>query len=146
MSAKPEEITRKRADDFKASFKGKVADEVITNTVNKLLKVGATAYPATGSVASIVIWMRWQVQVTKGKQFNGDSWGIAFPGGGALFGDVYTDDIGALYANTATFAFTATPVYTALYFYDSNHNLLGSFQAGSVSTVTGTGGGNGSWS
>lgn len=146
MSAKPEELNRKRADDFKASFKGKIADEVINNTVSKLLQTTATAYPANGSVASLVIWMKWQCQVTNGKQFNGSSWGIAFPGGGALIGDVYTSDITALYANTVSFAFTATPVYTALYFYDGNHNLLGSFQAGSVSTVTGAGGGSGSWS
>ena len=105
-----------------------------------------TGYSANGSVWSAVIYMGWQVQVSGGKTFNGRSWGIAFPGGGALFGDVYTDDIDALYANTETFAFTATPVYTALYFFDSDHSLLGHFQAGSVSTVTGTGGGSGGWS
>jgi hypothetical protein len=90
--------------------------------------------------------MKCQCNITNGKSFNGTSWGIAFPGGGALFGDVYTDNIALLYSNTTNFAFTATPLYTAFYFKDANGNVLGHFQAGSVSTVAGAGGGDGSWS
>jgi hypothetical protein len=146
MSPTPK-VDRKLAEDFKTAFKGKVGDEVIASVGAKLSSAALTSYPANGSIASIVIWMKCQCTVKNGgKTFNGNSWGIAFPGGGALIGDVYTDDINALYANTVSFALTATPVYTAFYFFDKNHNSLGSFQAGSVSTVGGTGGGSGSWS
>ena len=110
------------------------------------MKSASTAYPAHGSVASLVFYLKVQVVINDGKTFDGDAWGLAFPGGGALFGDVYTDDLNALYSNTVSFAITATPVYTAVYFFDGGSSLLGHFQAGSVSTVGGSGGGKGSWS
>lgn len=141
------------ADDYKTLLKGKVSDDHIRNTVDSLLtpstEATATSYPAKGSIASLIIWTKCYCTVTNGKSFEGSSWGIAVPGGGALFGDVYLQDnvtIDQLYANTRTFALTATMAYTAFYFYDGNHSLLGTFQAGSVSTVAGTGGGEGSWS
>lgn len=137
---------RERATALRDLLEGSGAAQIAAASEARAVEaVAATAYPATGSVASVVFWMKWQVQC-QGKTFNGDSWGIAFPGGGALFGDVYTDNLNALFANTRSFAFTATPVYTAVYFFDGSSNLLGTFQAGSVSTVTGTGGGSGSWS
>lgn len=145
--------TASRADvaaDFASHFDGTLPDHVVANAVAHLqsapLAATTTAYPANGSIASIVIWMKCQCTITGGKTFDGSSWGIAFPGGGALIGDVYTDDLAALYANTQSFALAATPVYTSFVFFDGNHNSLGSFQAGSVSTVAGTGGGSGSWS
>jgi hypothetical protein len=52
----------------------------------------------------------------------------------------------ALYNNTQSFQFNATPVYLNINFFDGNGNFLGSFQSGGISTVLGTGGGNGSWS
>ncbi len=106
----------------------------------------ATAYPATGSVASLIFYLKFQINISGGKSFNGNAGGASTPGGGFLAGDVYTDDINRLYAKTVSFFFTATPVYTALYFYDSDSNLLGHFQGGAVSIITGTGGGSGSWS
>lgn len=135
------------ADDLQTSLADRLPEDVISQLAGDISSATVTgSYPANGSVASIVFWMKWQCVITGGKTFNGESWGIAFPGGGALIGDVYTDDLARLYANTVSFAFTATPVYTALYFYDGNSNLLGHFQAGSVSTVAGAGGGSGSWS
>ena len=138
------------ANDFKSMHGDTLPKEVIDKVVdaihNQPLSAAATSsYGANGSLASLVIYMKAQCNVDNGKTFDGDSWGIAFPGGGALFGDVYTDDIDGLYANTHSFAFTATPVYTAFYFFDKHSNPLGSFQAGSVSTVGGTGGGKGHW-
>lgn len=105
-----------------------------------------TAYPANGSVASFIFYFVFQVTVKSGKQFNGKGGGISTPGGGALFGDVYSDDINRLYRDTVSFQFNCTPVYTNLNFFDKHSNFLGSFQSGSVSTVTGTGGGSGNWS
>ena len=58
---------------------------------------------------------------------------------------IYAQDAGDGPEPTS-FTFTATPVYTAFYFLDSGSTLLGHFQAGSVSTVIGGGGGSGKWS
>lgn len=144
------------AEDFGKLFEGKLPPEAIRSAValisqapkGALALSSTSSYPANGSIASAVIWMKCQCVITSpgGKTFNGSSWGISFPGGGALFGDVYTSDLDALYANTKSFALAATPVYTSFTFFDGSSNALGSFQAGSVSTVSGTGGGSGSWS
>ena len=143
------------ANDFKAGAKGTLSDDAVKRAASVLEKVtpeqlqAATAYGANGSLASLVFYVKAQCNINGGKSFNGSAWGVSFPGGGALFGDVYlagASSLSDLYARTTSFTFTATPVYTAFYFYDSKENLLGHFQAGSVSTVTGTGGGSGSWS
>ena len=138
-----------QAADFAELMQGKLPQEVIDQTTGSVQESAADSHSANGSIASVFIWMKCMCQIDGGQKFMGDSWGISFPGGGALFGDVYLNNgnsLDSLYANTKSFALTATPVYTAFYFYDGNSNLLGNFQAGSVSTVTGTGGGSGSWS
>ncbi|RBP51276.1 VapA/VapB family virulence-associated protein [Arenicella xantha] len=143
------------ASDFKQHFTGKLSDEVVESTAKSLANVtepvlkASSAYGANGSLASLIFYVKAQCNVNGGKTFDGSAWGVSFPGGGALFGDVYLADASSLndlYARTTSFTFTATPVYTAMYFFDSNNTLLGHFQAGSVSTVSGTGGGSGSWS
>lgn len=143
------------AEDFKANFTGKISNTELKTSLQGIEKItasklkAATAYSANGSLASLVLYVKAQCNVNGGKSFNGSAWGASFPGGGALFGDVYLADgvtLDQLYSKTGSFKFTATPVYTAFYFYDSNDKLLGHFQAGSVSTVTGVGGGAGGWS
>jgi hypothetical protein len=135
------------AQDFKTKYSGHLEEPQMTAAVTAIQASAAnTAYAANGSVASLLFYMQFQVSVNNGKTFNGKAGGIAVPGGGALFGTVYTSDINALYNNTKSFQFTCTPVYTSLIFFDGSSNVLGTFQAGSVSTVTGTGGGSGSWS
>lgn len=135
------------AQDFKKQYSNHLEEPQMQEAVTAIQASAAnTAYAANGSVASLIFYMKFQVSVKGGKTFNGNAGGIAVPGGGALFGTVYTDDINALYNNTKSFQFTCTPVYTSLVFFDGNSKVLGTFQAGSVSTVTGTGGGSGSWS
>lgn len=143
------------ADDFKKHFTGNLSEDAVRHMVESLEKItesqlkSATAYPANGSLASLLLYVKAQCNISGGKTFNGSAWGASFPGGGALFGDVYlvnASTLDELYSRTTTFAFTATPVYTAFYFGDSRETLLGHFQAGSVSTVTGAGKGSGSWS
>jgi hypothetical protein len=131
--------------DLRANLQGALQPAAIDSAVESLVAT-TTSYPAKGSVASMVFYLQFQVAVTGGKTFNGKAGGISSPGGGALFGDIYTDDINRLYSSTVSFQFNATPVYTNLNFFDAQHNFLGSFQSGSVSTVLGTGGGTGSWS
>jgi hypothetical protein len=136
------------AQDFKTQFSGKMEEPQLQAAVESIQASATnTAYAANGSVASLLFYMQFQVTINNGgKTFDGKAGGIAFPGGGALFGTVYTSDINALYSNTKSFQFTCTPVYTSLIFFDGSSNVLGTFQAGSVSTVTGTGGGSGHWS
>jgi len=142
-------------DDFKQYFTGKLTEDAVKCAVESIGKItetelkAATAYPANGSLASLIFYVKAQCNINGGKSFNGNAWGVSFPGGGALFGDVYLANaptLAELYRRTTSFTFTATPVYTAFYFFDSGSTLLGHFQAGSVSTVTGTGGGSGNWS
>ena len=133
------------AHDFVTSAHGKLDQDTIGAAV-KALTADTSTYPANGSVVSMIFYLKFQVNVSGGKSFNGNAGGISTPGAGALFGDVYTDDINALYANTVSFQFTATPVYLSLLFFDNNSNLLGHFQCGAVSIVTGVGGGSGHWS
>ncbi|WP_300565921.1 VapA/VapB family virulence-associated protein [Flavobacterium sp.] len=135
------------ANDFQTAMKGKLDDQAISS-VKKQLLAATTSYPANGSVASFMFYLQFQVTITSsgGKTFNGKAGGISTPGGGALFGDVYTDDINRLYANTVSIQFNCAFAYTSILFFDGNSNLLGHFESGSVSTVAGVGGGTGSWS
>ncbi len=147
MTSAPDTMERaKAADDFKTMLADNLPADVLDKAAAHL-EGTTTGYAANGSIASVVIWMKCQCTINNnGKTFDGSSWGISFPGGGALIGTVYTDDLAALYANTETFALAATSVYTSFVFFDKNHSPLGSFQAGSISTVNGTGGGKGHWS
>ena len=133
------------ASDFETMMKGKMEDDALASAV-KSIATTTQKYGAHGSIASLLFYMKIQVAVKGGKTFNGNAGGIAFPGGGANFGDVYTSDLNKLYAETESFAFTSTPVYFAVYFFDKNHNSLGTYQSGAVSTASGAGGGSGSWS
>ena len=133
------------AKDFTAAVSGRM-DQSLTAEATKSLSATTSAYPAHGSIASLILYEKVQVVVDNGKTFDGNAWGVATPGGGALFGNVYTDDINALYSKTETFMIIGTPVYLTVIFFDKDHHALGSFQAGGISTVTGTGGGKGGWS
>ncbi|MFC8799485.1 VapA/VapB family virulence-associated protein [Streptomyces griseoincarnatus] len=134
------------ADGFVRHAHGKLAQDKVDAAAAALLEAD-TSYPANGSVASFMFYLQFQVTIKNGgKTFNGKAGGLTTPGGGALYGDVYTDDLNRLYSATQSFEFQATSVYTSLLFFDGSSNLLGHFQAGSVSTVNGFGGGSGSWS
>ena len=133
------------AHNFATALSGKMEDAKVNSNVQTIL-AATQSYPATGSIAGLIFYDKIQVQLKDGSHtFNGNAGGIGTPGGGALIGDVYTSDLNKLVTETTSFAFTGTPVYFAVYFFDKNHNNLGSFQAGAVSTVLGTGGGSGSW-
>ena len=144
LAVKPEII----AHDFRTAMHAKLSEADIHKVVSALTNsVTQASYPATGSVASLIFYMKFQVQIKNGgKTFNGHAGSIGSPGGGALIGDVYTDDINRLYRDTVSFEFQATPVYLSILYFDGSSNLLGHFQAGAVSTVGGVGGGSGSWS
>lgn len=125
------------AQDFAANAKGKLTQAQI-DSISKSLLANTTPYPATISVAD----GKLQVKVTGGETFTGNAVGISIP---PSPGDVYTDNIANLYANTVSFQYQATAVYLSILFFDGGSNLLGSFQGGAVPTVT-AGGGKGHWS
>lgn len=132
------------AHDFNVAMHGKMEPDKLDAAIGALSATTAR-YPATGSVASLIFYLQFQCTIKGGKTFDGKAGGVSTPGGGALIGDVYTDNLDRLYRDTVSFEFQATPVYTSLLFFDRNSNLLGHFQAGAVSIVAGVGGGSGSW-
>lgn len=133
------------ANDFATHMDGKLDAEKL-EAARQQLQAATASYAANGSIVSMIFYLQVQIAVSGGKTFNGKAGGVSTPGGGALFGTVYTDDIDRLYASTVSFEFQATSVYTSVLFFDSDSNLLGHFQAGAVSIVNGVGGGSGSWS
>jgi hypothetical protein len=134
------------AHDFVNAVHGTLDQDKIDAAVDSILTASTTSYAATGSVASLLFYLQFQVNIKAGKSFNGKAGGISTPGGGALFGDVYTDDIDRLYSSTTSFQFNATPVYLNINFFDGHSNFLGHLQSGGISTVLGVGGGSGNWS
>ncbi len=142
-------------EDFEKNFTEHLSARAISTAVESLEKIdgntlkAAAAYPSHGAIVSLIFYVKAQCTINNEKTFTGNAWGVSFPGGGALFGDVYLGEaksLEQLYKDTSTFTFIATPVYTSFYFWDKDTKLLGHFQAGSVSTTTGTGGGSGNWS
>ncbi|AHC35585.1 MULTISPECIES: VapA/VapB family virulence-associated protein [Pseudomonas] len=133
------------ASDFHEAMKNAYTDKKLLDEAVEGIKSTTAKYPAQGTIASFLFYQMITVDITNGKKFNGKSGGIAFPGGGGSWGDVYTNDIDRLYRNTHSFQFITTPVYFTVNFFDGSSNFLGTFQAGALSTSTGTGGGTGSW-
>ncbi|MCB9529829.1 MAG: VapA/VapB family virulence-associated protein [bacterium] len=129
---------------FRERLTGRLPQDKI-DAASAKLEAATTSYSANGSIASAIFYLKVQVKISGGETFNGNAGGVATPGGGALFGDVYTDDINALYANTKSFELNAAAAYTSVLFFDGSSNLLGHFESGSVSTVIGVFGGKGSW-
>ncbi|MBL0888741.1 VapA/VapB family virulence-associated protein [Myceligenerans indicum] len=134
------------AEEFATRMAGRL-DQAKIDAAVRLIRATSTSYPADGSLASMIFYLKVWVNIKNGgKEFEGDCGGVGTPGGGALFGDVYTDDLNRLYAETETFELNAASVYTSIVFFDGDGNALGNFQSGSVSTVAGIFGGKGSWS
>ena len=134
------------ADAFRAAFADKLG-ETKTDQIIETMLAADTAYAADGAIVSGVFWVELRVNSWdgQGQQFTGEGGGIFTPGGGALIGAVYTDDLETLLASTTRFEVNAAAAYTSGVFFDDDSNCLGSYQSGSVSTVVGIGGGSGSW-
>jgi len=145
--SKEAELRAQIADDFRAAWAEKLGESKTDQIIEQLL-VGDTAYAADGAIVSGVFWVQVNVNDWDGqpKAYVGEGGGVFTPGGGALIGAVYTDDLDGLLANTSRFEVNAAAAYTSIVFFDDDSNCLGSYQSGSVSTVVGIGGGKGSWS
>ena len=135
------------AEDFRKHFGSKLEDDKLDVITEYLTSDVVDSYAAHGAVVSMIFYFKVQVSIDDSNDtFNGSGGGVSTPGGGALIGDVYTDDYDELMASTVSFECTMTSVYTSVLFFDSDSNLLGHFEAGSISTTNGIMGGTGSWS
>ncbi|UTF59329.1 VapA/VapB family virulence-associated protein [Gilvimarinus sp. DA14] len=142
------------AVDFQKYFTGMLDEssmrrtvQTLENTTENRLRT-ATPYDAEGSLSSLIYYVKASCNVEGGRAFSGRVWGQGLPTGGALVGDIFLADgcsIDDLYCRTCEFTYTATPSYTAFYFFDFNEMLLGHFQAGAISSVFSVGKGDGVW-
>lgn len=133
------------ARDFREKLSD-VMEPAKLDAVVSHLSTAEQSFSITGSILSLVFYLRVQIQMPDGTVFTGNAGGIAAPGGGALIGTVYTNDLARLYRDTTSFVLSETPLYTAIVFFDSDHNTLGSCQASALSTsIAGIVGGTGSW-
>ena len=127
------------AKDFAEKMAGHLPDDKIKAAVDKI-NTTTTSYPAQLELLSS---RSFYVIITGGKRFDGN---VGPAGGGAGWGDVYTDDIERLYRDTVGFQITVALVYASVVFFDGNSNYLGNFQGGGMATGGFRGGGSGGWS
>ena len=132
-------------NNIAVALQGKADQNLIDSTVKE---VSLMPKVASGKleVLSFVFYTNWTLRISGGKKFDGNSGGLSTPGGGHGLGDLYTNDINALYNNTKSFMFDAAVVYLSVTFFDAHSKVLGTFQSGGFATVLGTGGGTGHWS
>lgn len=137
----------KKADEYLQSLATNYDAGKIMSKTSGFKENAANKYAANGSFVSAVFYYHFWVNLKdQNKQFNGNAGGIGAPGGGAMVGDVYTDDLDRLLKDTYSFQFGTTPLYFELTFFTKQSEYLGTFQAGGIGVTLGTGGGNGGWS
>ena len=137
------------AHDFATAYHGKMSQNQIDSAVASILSAQSKYPISNGSIIGGIFYVRLTCDITvngKNHAFIGNGGGLFTPGGGAVLGDVYTDDATRLVTSTVSFQINATPAYVNVNFFDGSSHLLGNLQAGAVSIVTGTGGGTGTWS
>ncbi|EFA7487677.1 TPA: VapA/VapB family virulence-associated protein [Escherichia coli] len=134
-------------DDVEKKYGEYLTKEQVSNILDKI-NSAENKYSAKTTLASAIFYIKVDTQITSegGKHFSGNAGGLSSPGGGVLFGDLYTNDLDMLYKNTVSFQITMTPVFCSVLFFDSSSNLLGHFEGGGTSTISGIAGGTGSWS
>jgi Rhodococcus equi virulence-associated protein len=144
-SQAPEVSRESVVNDFRKHMQGKL-DDAKLDAAAQAMTAAMTAYPASAYAISLVFYMRVEVQLNGAAQkFSGNAGGVGQPGAGGFFGNVYTDDLAKLYAQTRVFEYHGTYVYTGVTFWDDDSNLLGHFEGGGLGIMVGVGGGTGSW-
>jgi hypothetical protein len=137
----------KKADEYLKSLAAKHDPNHIGAKISSLKAEATNKYPATGSFVSAVLYYHFWVGLkNQNHHFEGNAGGFGVPGGGAMVGDVYTDNLDRLVKETKNFQFGTTPLYFEITFFTGNSEYLGTFQAGGIGIALGTGAGNGSWS
>ena len=141
------ELKKLVIEGIEKEHRGKMDDGILDAALQKMAST-TTTYYTTGSILTAFFYLRVTCDLDdKGYRahFTGNAGGLGTVGGGALIGEIYTDDIEKLLKDTHSFEVNGTNVYTSVLFFDKHSNLLGHFQAGSVSLSIGVGGGTGSW-
>jgi hypothetical protein len=134
------------AEEFSERMAGKL-DPGKIDAAARAIRTTTPSYPATCALAGAIFYLNVQITMEQdGEVFDGDAGGFGSPGGNAMWGDVYTDDLNRLYAKTQTFELNAAAVYTSVMFFDGDSNFLGHYESGGVGTILGVYGGKGSWS
>ncbi len=109
-------------------------------------KVGEESnFAVRGVVVSALFYQHLEITVSGGETFDGDGGGLSVPGGGALWGTLFTRDLQRLYDETVSFEFNAAGLFVNVNFFDKDGILLGHVESGAVSTAVGIGGGTGRW-
>ncbi|EMB0478163.1 VapA/VapB family virulence-associated protein, partial [Escherichia coli] len=118
-------------DDVKAKYGEYLPKDQVSQILDKIASA-ENKYSAKTTLASAIFYIKVDTQITGegGKHFSGNAGGLSSPGGGVLFGDLYTNDLEMLYKNTVSFQITMTPVFCSVLFFDSSSNLLGHFEGG----------------
>lgn len=116
---------------------------------NSLLTTTQEKISAMSDIFSYVWYMQVELDYlprsSDNSSFYGNAGGWSIPGAGYNWGDMYTDDIDRLHKETYSFEFNSSAVYFSILFYSRNHLLLGHYEGGGVSMVSGIGGGRGHW-
>ncbi|WP_136666535.1 VapA/VapB family virulence-associated protein [Flavobacterium sp. H122] len=133
------------AHDFQNTLSGKL-DNVVIDTIKKEILSATTAYPAICSFIDSFFYLQLQITITNGKTFNGHASGSNSIGTGGMAGQVNTNDIDRLYADTVSMQLLFTIAYSGVAFYDKDANFLGIFIGPAVGVPSGSGSGPGSWS
>ena len=149
----PEAIPSKQTatDDFAARAKGKVVDAQIQEIKDKIANAGPPQYYATGEVhiAGDRLSVQMDVVVSPKKKFRGNCKfypdGKHVDGTYPLGGEIYTDDIQAMYDNTTIFIISTYPEDLRVLFVDDNEKLLGYLPAVPIKPFISPSGGKGSW-
>lgn len=136
-------LTEKIIEDLERNYRGK-GEEANLDEAIASLKRGESRYHATGTVLYALFYNRVTVDYGN-KHFTGHGGGIGNVGGGALVGDIYTDDINKLIEKTARYQVSSTLGYACVLFLDKNSKVLGHLQSGAISTGGGICGGSGKW-
>ncbi len=129
---------------------GIAATLVVGGVVLSSAPANAAATTTDGSgvslfTAAAVFYNRVEVSGHGGCRFTGNGGGFFLSGAGHLVGTLKTLDA-RLLTTTKSYYVVATPVYVYVAFFDSNSNQLGEVHTGGIGSVSGVGGGTGSWS
>ncbi|KAI5058775.1 hypothetical protein GOP47_0026945, partial [Adiantum capillus-veneris] len=134
-------------NDLRVALHGKVDEDTLKASVLSMQRA-SSIHLVSGGIVSAIFYVRLDLSVrgSASKKFEGRAGGVFTPGEATIIGTLFTDNVDMLYANTASFQFNSNPVYLTINFFDGSSNLLGYVHAGSISIVTGIGGGSGQWS
>lgn len=111
-------------DDVQRRY-GEYLDKDKVSCITSKIAAAENKYPAKTTLASAIFYIKVDTQITSegGKHFSGNAGGLSSPGGGVLFGDLYTDDLDDLYTNTVSFQITMT-LYFVVYCFLILHQIF----------------------